>query len=182
MLRVHRKFVGLAVGTLPATGGVETTGAGLSLVSDEQWRQFVFEQLLVEEVVSLLHFSVCLASWFCSSCHGEAGKELAILYCTKQILADVLCNTAPDPCGNIRCRNERRLTLAIDPYDELLKRAQNELNQEQLLRLANELAQFAGVKCRSKHSIMELKGLGKEVWSGINANEYVAKERDSWER
>ncbi len=31
-----------------------------------------------------------------------------------------------------------------------------------------------------KHSIMELEGLGKEIWAGIDAQEYVDSERDAW--
>jgi hypothetical protein len=32
----------------------------------------------------------------------------------------------------------------------------------------------------SRHSILELRGLGKEVWSGVDAEEYVQQERSSW--
>ena len=71
--------------------------------------------------------------------------------------------------------------MATDPYDDILKRAQDELSQEQLQRLVDELAQQAGRKNGSSHSIMELKGLGKEIWKGIDADEYVARERDSWD-
>lgn len=28
--------------------------------------------------------------------------------------------------------------------------------------------------------IMELEGLGKEIWEGMDAREYVRRERDSW--
>ena len=31
-----------------------------------------------------------------------------------------------------------------------------------------------------KRSITELKGLGKEIWKGIDAQDYVNQERDSW--
>jgi len=31
-----------------------------------------------------------------------------------------------------------------------------------------------------KRSIMELQGLGKEMWQGIDAQEYVNQERASW--
>jgi len=31
-----------------------------------------------------------------------------------------------------------------------------------------------------KHSIMELRGLGAEIWDGIDAQEYVIRERASW--
>ncbi|MDA0735335.1 MAG: hypothetical protein O2909_12205 [Chloroflexi bacterium] len=30
------------------------------------------------------------------------------------------------------------------------------------------------------HSILELRGLGKEIWEGIDAQEYVDQERNSW--
>ena len=33
---------------------------------------------------------------------------------------------------------------------------------------------------KPKRSILELRGLGKEVWRGIDAQEYVNQERDSW--
>jgi hypothetical protein len=32
----------------------------------------------------------------------------------------------------------------------------------------------------AKHSIMEREGLGAEIWEGIDAQEYVRKERESW--
>jgi hypothetical protein len=31
-----------------------------------------------------------------------------------------------------------------------------------------------------KHSILELEGLGKAIWQGIDAQQYVDQERDSW--
>jgi len=31
-------------------------------------------------------------------------------------------------------------------------------------------------------SIMELKGLGKELWRGIDSDAYLQAERDSWDR
>ncbi|MCH7620845.1 MAG: hypothetical protein IH870_03005 [Chloroflexi bacterium] len=30
------------------------------------------------------------------------------------------------------------------------------------------------------YSVLELKGLGKEIWHGIDAQEYVDQERSSW--
>jgi hypothetical protein len=30
------------------------------------------------------------------------------------------------------------------------------------------------------HSIMEFRGLGKEIWEGVDAQEYVRQERASW--
>jgi len=30
-------------------------------------------------------------------------------------------------------------------------------------------------------SILELRGLGKEIWEGVDAAEHVRRERDSWD-
>lgn len=30
-------------------------------------------------------------------------------------------------------------------------------------------------------SLLELRGLGKECWEGVDAVEYIRKERDSWD-
>jgi hypothetical protein len=36
-------------------------------------------------------------------------------------------------------------------------------------------------KRRKKTSIMELEGLGADIWKGIDAQDYVHKERESWD-
>ena len=36
-------------------------------------------------------------------------------------------------------------------------------------------------KRRKKNSIMELEGLGADIWKGIDAQDYVHKERESWD-
>jgi hypothetical protein len=57
------------------------------------------------------------------------------------------------------------------------------LNQEEQLRLLEiisaNLRRTLESK-RKKHSIMELEGLGAGIWDGIDAQEYVNKERASW--
>lgn len=34
---------------------------------------------------------------------------------------------------------------------------------------------------KRQHSILELRGLGKEVWEGIDVDEYLEQERNSWD-
>jgi hypothetical protein len=54
--------------------------------------------------------------------------------------------------------------MATDPYDDILKRAEAELSQEQQQKLAEVLAQHAGLKNGgTRHNITDLKGLGKEI-------------------
>jgi hypothetical protein len=56
------------------------------------------------------------------------------------------------------------------------------LSREDQLRLIAALAALAEGKTLTEpqHSIMELQGLGKEIWEGIDAQEYVNEERASW--
>ncbi|MBD2104948.1 hypothetical protein [Leptolyngbya sp. FACHB-261] len=63
-----------------------------------------------------------------------------------------------------------------------IRRQVENLKPDEQLRL---LAGLAGIVSRRmapkpKYSIMELEGLGKEIWQGIDAQEYVDQERDSW--
>jgi hypothetical protein len=71
--------------------------------------------------------------------------------------------------------------MSTESYDDILKRAQAELTQEQQQQLAETLAQHAGHKTGGSHRITDLRGLGKEFWHGTDADEFVAKERKSWD-
>jgi hypothetical protein len=71
--------------------------------------------------------------------------------------------------------------MAATPYDDILKRAQAELTQDELQQLAETLAQHAGRKNGGTHQITDLRGLGKQTWKGVDADQYVAGERDSWD-
>jgi hypothetical protein len=33
----------------------------------------------------------------------------------------------------------------------------------------------------TKHSLRELRGLGKEIWSGIDAQAYIDEQREEWD-
>lgn len=69
----------------------------------------------------------------------------------------------------------------MSAYQEVRRQVEN-LTPDEQLRLLEELAAIVRhrVSTKPKRSIMELKGLGKEVWQGIEAQEYVSQERDSW--
>ncbi len=36
-------------------------------------------------------------------------------------------------------------------------------------------------KGKVKHSIMKLEGLGTHIWKGVDAEDYILKERKSWD-
>jgi hypothetical protein len=78
--------------------------------------------------------------------------------------------------------HKRRLLLRL----EALKRAveKYDIPEPILEAVYNELTHLdklfpEGVKT---HSILELEGLGKEIWRDIDVDEYIRKERESWER
>ena len=32
------------------------------------------------------------------------------------------------------------------------------------------------------HSLRELRGLGKEIWEGVDAQDYISQQRDEWDK
>lgn len=73
----------------------------------------------------------------------------------------------------------KRISLKYDDY----VRGIHDLRPEEQLSLVEiisaRLKKTVGKKGK-KHSILELEGLGAEIWKGIDAQEYVRKERESW--
>lgn len=74
----------------------------------------------------------------------------------------------------------RRQQLSYGDYVQGI----HQLSPEELVDLLEcisvALKQRMGQKL-AKHSIMELEGLGAEIWEGIDAQEYVRQERASWD-
>lgn len=66
-------------------------------------------------------------------------------------------------------------------YQDIRRQVENLTPNEQL-RLLEELAAMVRRRMlvKPKRSIMELEGLGKEIWHGLDAQEYVNQERASW--
>jgi len=71
--------------------------------------------------------------------------------------------------------------MSTTAYYEVLSRIQR-LTPAHQLRLLEELAALVRrqVTTRARRSILELQGLGKEIWQDIDAQEYVDRERASW--
>ncbi|GAC1349648.1 MAG: hypothetical protein NVSMB27_24740 [Ktedonobacteraceae bacterium] len=67
--------------------------------------------------------------------------------------------------------------------DEVLNQAQR-LTPEDQLRLVEDLV--ANIRRQEfsskKHSVMEFRGMGKELWKGVDVEKYIDEERNSWER
>jgi hypothetical protein len=71
--------------------------------------------------------------------------------------------------------------VATQAYENALQVVES-LSAEDRKRLLAELTARTAKDAppAEEHSIMELRGLGKEIWEGIDAQEYVNRERASW--
>ena len=71
--------------------------------------------------------------------------------------------------------------MAENRYDAVLQ-AIEKLSPSDQLRLVSELTGRIShtAENRRQHSILELRGLGKETWSGVDPDVYVEQERSSW--
>ena len=67
-------------------------------------------------------------------------------------------------------------------YHEVLKQAQH-LSADEQLQLLEDLVTMIRQRTATKplHSILELEGLGKEIWERIDVDQYLQQERDSWD-
>ncbi len=57
------------------------------------------------------------------------------------------------------------------------------LSPQEQLDLLEQIAALlrSSLPARPMHSVLELEGLGAESWQGIRAQEYVNRERASWD-
>jgi hypothetical protein len=68
-----------------------------------------------------------------------------------------------------------------DAAREILEKVQrlSPVEQEQLLVELQRVVHRTDVDLNGR-SILELEGLGRDLWNGIDAQEYVRRERNSW--
>lgn len=74
----------------------------------------------------------------------------------------------------------KRTDISYEDYAKGLQTLSAE-DQLKLLELISANLRKMLKTPKAKHSIMELEGLGAEIWEGIDAQEYVRTERQSWE-
>lgn len=73
------------------------------------------------------------------------------------------------------------MTALPNDYEEVLAQVRR-LDADAQRRLLIELTLLIEQEDapQPKRSLRELRGLGKEIWEGIDAQEYVARERAAW--
>jgi plasmid stability protein len=74
-------------------------------------------------------------------------------------------------------------TLNIKNMPDKLYRKLQKRAKEQRRSLAQEVTHILAeaVEGKKSHSILELQGLGKELWKGIDTAKYIDDERRSWD-
>jgi hypothetical protein len=74
-------------------------------------------------------------------------------------------------------RRERRRQMTLG---EILEQAKT-LSRPERKALIKQLIDLMDEPEGKQHSILELAGMGAEIWEGIDAQEYVNQLRDEWD-
>jgi hypothetical protein len=71
--------------------------------------------------------------------------------------------------------------MSNDAYDTVLNQVQ-QLSPEEQFKLLEDLVVILRQRTARtpQHSILEFEGVGKEMWSRVNVEDYINEERDSW--
>jgi hypothetical protein len=75
------------------------------------------------------------------------------------------------------------MTTRVSPtYEQLLAQV-SRLSSAEQLRLLEDVAALVRqhLAPTPSQSVTALRGLGKEIWQGIDAQEYVERERAAWD-
>jgi hypothetical protein len=78
------------------------------------------------------------------------------------------------------------MAIELSTYEHQLLKEIRETPQKyhnnilQIVRLFRESVIPPKTKKGQKYNFYDLKGVGKEIWEGIDAQEYVNRERESW--
>jgi hypothetical protein len=70
--------------------------------------------------------------------------------------------------------------MSTEEYRTIRNQVQG-LSTEEQFRLLEDLVAMLKKKSRPRHSILELEGLGKEIWEGVDVDEYIRQSRGSHE-
>ncbi len=74
-------------------------------------------------------------------------------------------------------------TLNVKNLPDKLYKTLKARAKQQHRSIAQEVTHIlaAALETSPPHSILELRGLGKELWKTVDPAEHVASERDSWD-
>ncbi len=77
--------------------------------------------------------------------------------------------------------------MSTSTYEEVLNYVVNRVQQlspEDQERLLDDLAAIIRQQLAArprKHNVMEFRGMAKKFWEGVDVEQYIEEERNSWE-
>ena len=73
--------------------------------------------------------------------------------------------------------------MSTNEYQAVLNQALR-LTADEQLKLIEDIITVVRhqVRARHQHSIMEFRGMAKQLWEGVDVEKYIDEERNSWER
>ena len=74
---------------------------------------------------------------------------------------------------------QKKISLTYDDYVRGIKGLRPEEQLSLVEIISARLKKTLALK-KPKHSVMELEGLGADIWKGVDAQRYVRTERESW--
>ncbi|MCJ7784774.1 MAG: hypothetical protein MUP41_12645 [Desulfobacterales bacterium] len=74
----------------------------------------------------------------------------------------------------------KKASLSFEDYVRGIKGLKPE-EQLSLVEIISARLKIILKKKKVKHSILELEGLGVDIWKGIDAQQYVRNEREAWD-
>jgi hypothetical protein len=74
----------------------------------------------------------------------------------------------------------KKASLSFEDYVRGIKGLKPE-EQLSLVEIISARLKIILRKKKVKHSILELEGLGVDIWKGIDAQQYVRNEREAWD-
>ena len=70
--------------------------------------------------------------------------------------------------------------MSLHTIKDIIPTLSHEERKELLGYLIDSFVQAAPTAAKTR-SLHELRGLGKDIWSGIDAQDYINQERDDWD-
>lgn len=74
----------------------------------------------------------------------------------------------------------KKLTLSYEDYVDGIQYLEPE-DQLRIVEIISANLKKSLRKKKQEHSLMELEGLGAEIWKDVDAYVYVSTERESWD-
>jgi len=71
--------------------------------------------------------------------------------------------------------------MTLEAIVEEIRALPIEERKQLIMVIVDSLTEPVSAQVHHKHSLLELEGLGKEIWEGIDVQAYINEIRDEWD-